>query len=197
MHQQRTRSMSSDADFQFIMTNILDQKKDSPLSLALIRAGITDVGGITSLSDRVIDRLKYRDDSSGATVLEELGHGYQQLLRCFNAFVLMKNDDQDPIHGDWQNLAKKDEFNEFRIIGFASYTVAQIVPPMTPSSTGIGTSGTTAFTTKVRDRVFEFKKGIRRDPASFTVMKENKQWDSVHRTLKAQASYQDVDGRYP
>jgi hypothetical protein len=105
----------------------------------------------------------------------------------------MKNDIGDPIYGDWQNLAKKDEFNEFRIIGFASYTVTQIVPPATLSSPGIGTSGNTSFTTKVCDGVFEFKKGIRRDPASFTVMKESKQWDSVHRMLKAQACYQDVD----
>jgi hypothetical protein len=104
----------------------------------------------------------------------------------------MKHDTGDPIHSDWQNLANKDEFNEFRIIGFTSYTVTQVTPPTTLSSSGIVTSGNTSFTTKVRDRVFEFKKGIRRDPASFTVMKENKQWDSVHRTLKAQACYQDV-----
>jgi hypothetical protein len=90
--------MSSDADVQFIVGTILGQRKDSPLFLALDKAGIFDVGGITSLSDRVIDRLKYRDDSSGTSVLEELGHGYQQLIRCFNTFILMKNDDGDPIH---------------------------------------------------------------------------------------------------
>jgi hypothetical protein len=105
----------------------------------------------------------------------------------------MKNDDGDPIHGDWQNLANKAEFNEFRIIGFASYTVTQVTPLTTLSSPGVGTSGNTSFTTKVRDRVFEFKKGIKQDPASFTVMKDSKQWDSVHRTLKAQMCYQDVD----
>jgi hypothetical protein len=38
-----------------------------------------------------------------------------------------------------------------------------------------------------------FRKGIKRDPASFTVLKDNKQWDSVHWTLKAQTCYQDVD----
>ena len=48
------------------------------------------------------------------------------------------------------------------------------------------------FPAKVRDPVLEFKKGIKRDPASFNVMKENKQWDSIHRTLKSQTSYQDV-----
>ena len=85
--------MSSNADFQFIMTDTLGQKADSPLFKALDKSGITDVGGITSLTDRVIDRLKYPDNSSGTIVTEELGHGYQQLIRCFNAFVLTKNDE--------------------------------------------------------------------------------------------------------
>jgi hypothetical protein len=77
----RTRNMASDTDFQFIMGTVLGQKQDSPLLKALKKAGITDVGGITSLTNRVIGRLKYRDDSSGTPVKEELGHGYQQLIR--------------------------------------------------------------------------------------------------------------------
>ena len=55
-----------------------------------------------------------------------------------------------------------------------------------PSATG------SSFAPKPRALVLEFKKGIKPDPASFTIMKDNKQWDSVHRTLKAQTNYQDV-----
>ena len=105
--------MASDADFQFIVGTVLGQKQDSRLFKALETAGITDVGGITSLTDQVIDRLKYGDDSSGTPVNEELGHGYQQLIHCSNAFVLMKNDEGNPIHGDWQNLTIKADFQEF------------------------------------------------------------------------------------
>jgi hypothetical protein len=36
------------------------------------------------------------------------GHGYQQLICCFSAFVLTKNDEGKPIHGDWQNLITGD-----------------------------------------------------------------------------------------
>jgi hypothetical protein len=44
--------MESDADFHFITgTTILSEK----LLKALEKAGITDVGGITSLTDRLID----------------------------------------------------------------------------------------------------------------------------------------------
>jgi hypothetical protein len=105
--------MASDTDFQFILGTVLGQKQDSPLFKALKKPGIANVGGINSLTDRVIDRHKYRDDSSGTPVTEVLGHGYQQHIRCFNAFVLMKNDEGNPIHGDWQNLTIITEFQEF------------------------------------------------------------------------------------
>jgi hypothetical protein len=49
LHQ--THNMASDADFQFIMGTVLGQKQDSPLFKALEKARITNVGGITSLTD--------------------------------------------------------------------------------------------------------------------------------------------------
>jgi hypothetical protein len=56
------------------------------------------------------------------------------------------------------------------------------------------TRGSAPFPLRVRDLVLEFKKEIKLDPASFAVLKDNKQWDSVHPTLKAQtACYQDFD----
>jgi hypothetical protein len=51
--------MASDTDFQFIMGTVLGQKQDSTLFKALKKAGITNVGGITSLTDQAIGRLKY------------------------------------------------------------------------------------------------------------------------------------------
>ncbi len=70
--------------------------------------------------------------------------------------------------------------------------MTQASAPITVTPGG-HTRGNTPFPPKLRDLVLEFKKGIKRDPASFTVLKDNKQWDSVHRTLKAQTCYQDVD----
>jgi hypothetical protein len=64
--------MVSDTDFQFIMGTFLGQKQVSTLFKALNKAGITDVGGgISSLTDQAIDRLKYQDDSSRTPVKEE------------------------------------------------------------------------------------------------------------------------------
>jgi hypothetical protein len=105
--------MASGTDFQLIMGYVLGQKQDSPRLKALEKAGITNIRGITSLTDQAIDRLKYQDDSSGTPVNGELGHVYQQFIRCFNAFVFMKNDEGKPIHGDWQNLTMTADFQEF------------------------------------------------------------------------------------
>jgi hypothetical protein len=43
--------MASDADFQFIVGTVFGQKQDTPLFKALKKAGITDVGGMASLTD--------------------------------------------------------------------------------------------------------------------------------------------------
>jgi hypothetical protein len=40
------------------MGSVLGQKQDSPLSKALEKAGITNVGGITSLTDQAINTLE-------------------------------------------------------------------------------------------------------------------------------------------
>jgi hypothetical protein len=222
--------MASDIDFQLIIGTVLGQKQDSPLIKALEKVGITHVGSITSLTNQAIDRLKNGDDSSRTPVNEELGHGYQQLIRCFNAFVLTKNDEGKPIRGDWQNLTMTANFQEFQIIGFALYTMTQApacyqdvddaldlsyvpntfedidvndlldlsyvpntaeeivltqAPAPMPVTPGGHTRGNTPFLPRVRDLVLELKKGIKLDLASFAVLKDSKQWDSVHRTLKA------------
>jgi hypothetical protein len=60
---------------------------------------------------------------------------------------------------------------------------------------GHDTRNNTPFPLRVQDLVLEFKMGIKLDPASFAVLKDNNQWDdSIHRPSKAQTAwYQDVD----
>jgi hypothetical protein len=192
--------MSSITDFEFITGTILDQKAGSPLLMAFSYDGILSVGDIVLLSDRSIDRLKYKDPSFTPPIDEPLGQGYQNLIRCFNAFVETKIADGDPIHGDWQNKATKAEFNEYRFAGYGLYVQQRLASTPTTTTntntntkpTGLSSSQSSSYTPKARDPVQEFKKGIKRDPASFAILKDNKQWDSIRRTLTAQVEYQDV-----
>ncbi len=65
--------------------------------------------------------------------------------------------------------------------------LTQAPAPMTTTPGG-HTCGNTPFSPRVRDLVLEFKKGIKLVPESFAELKDNKQWDSVHWTLKAQTA---------
>ena len=87
MSDHRVRSMSKDQDFHHVMTAVLEQKVDSPMHKAFDKAGIDDVGGITSLSEKWIEALKFTDGTTEAPVLTVLPSGYQQLIICFKAFV--------------------------------------------------------------------------------------------------------------
>ena len=56
-----TRSVSKDQDFHYVMTTVLDQKADSPMHKALLKASIDDVIGIISLSEKRIEALTFMD----------------------------------------------------------------------------------------------------------------------------------------
>jgi hypothetical protein len=177
--------MDAIPDFEFILATILGQGNDTPLRKALLRSCTTDVPRIMALRDCDIDRFQFPDDSSGTIILEELDPGSMNLVRCFIAFIRKKIAEGDQLYTDWQNLTDLAEFQTHRLIEHNGNAPA--------SNLSISSSQTTPGAPRFRDPIFEFKKGIKRDPAWFTIMKDNKQWDNVHQTLKAQTCYQDVD----
>ena len=82
---------------------------------SLKRAGIDDVGGITTLTERCIGNLNFKDGShhDAAALLKELSEGCQQLTLRFIACVKIQLDDGMMVHEDWQNLVIKTEFQDF------------------------------------------------------------------------------------
>ena len=104
----------------------------------------------------------------------------------------MKLDEGISVDEDWQNLITKEEFQNFRVSDYIPDITTPVPTALAAPPSGHSTSGNSSFLPKPRDLVLEFKKGIKRDPTTFTILKDNKQWDGVHRTLKAQACYQDV-----
>ena len=184
--------MSKEQDFRHVMTAVLEQKVDSPMHKAFDKAGIDDVGGITSLSEKRIEALKFMDGPTDKPIVTGLPIGYQQLIICFKAFAQDKISEGINVHQDGQNLVTKTDFQEYRVSEYDPDITTKMPATLAATSTGQSASGSSTFPIKPRDLVFEFKKGIKRDPAAFTVLKDNKQWDSVRRTLNAQVSYQDV-----
>ncbi len=167
--------MSSITDFDVIMGTVLGQKKDSPLLAAFANDGITDVGDVLALTDQSIDRLKCKDASCTPPINEALGQGFQNLIRVFNAFVETKIAECDPIHRDWQNKVTKAEFDEHRLADCHPHARNQAsTPAPAPATSSSSTGLSSSHAPKVRDPVLEFKKGIKRDPGAFAVLKDNK-----------------------
>ena len=74
--------------------------------------------------------------------------------------------------------------------------LTQTPAPMTATALGGHTCGNTPLSPRVQDLFLEFKKGIKLVLEPFAELKDNKQWDSVHWTLKAHQTacyHQDVD----
>jgi hypothetical protein len=117
------------------------------------------------------------------------------MIRYFNAFITWKKTLGSPVHGDFQNLATKVDFQEFRLsrrVEFQALWYPAGVPTLGPTP-GFPTVAPPVSVPHVRDQVADFKRGIRRDASAFIILKDNKQWDNCHRTLRAQSSTQDVD----
>ena len=60
----RTRKMASVSDFDYVITTILGQSTDSPLSKSFKLAGVFNVGDIMGHSDESITKLQFEDDST-------------------------------------------------------------------------------------------------------------------------------------
>jgi hypothetical protein len=161
MPQHRTRNMASDADFNHVMNEILCQAQDSALSKSLANEGIKDVGAIITLSDESIERLNFPDTSADAFTRIKLGEGDKHLIRYFSAFISWKINVGHPVHGDLQNLATRADFQEFRMSKRAEFLAIWYVVPMNQAS-GVTAVAPTISVPQVRDRVADFKRGIRR-----------------------------------
>ncbi len=109
--------MASVSDFDYVITTILGQSTDSPLSKAFKLAGVFNVGDtIMGHSNESITKLQFEDDSA-PPITKTLPKGFQQLVKCFQTFILQKILDGDPVHSDLQN--------NFKLVEFAAYRISQ------------------------------------------------------------------------
>ncbi len=113
----RTRKIAAVSDFDYILTTVLGQPTDSPLPKALKLAGVFNLGDIMCQSDESIKQLQF-EDGSAPSITKALPSGFQQLVKCFQTFILQKILDGDPIHSDLQNDFKLVELAAYRISGF-------------------------------------------------------------------------------
>jgi hypothetical protein len=137
---------------------------------------IENVEDLGSLIETDIEKLSFI-----ATTGEDpnaIGPGHQGILRAFIAFIRYRAAQDNPISDNW-NESKKEEFDTYRVGPSFNGTTSN---PGTPA----------ASSTHARDAVAYFKRGIKRDPSQFPILKNDKQWDGWIRSHIAQARAQGV-----
>jgi hypothetical protein len=115
---------------------------------------------------------------------------YTFALHLFKSYCIHRKDQGNPIGDNWTGITHED-VNDYRI--GPDYTLHSLCQPSTTSTaTALAPSTPPVTSQRIRDPIADFKKGIKRDSSSFTVYKDEKQWDTWQRSTLAQARAQDV-----
>jgi hypothetical protein len=185
----RTRSEMRRDVYVHLIQDILGFDLNHPIPLALKADGADSVPDIIAMTERNIEALRYEvTDSDGNVTEEKLNNGAQRLLTIIPSFLLHKRNQGTTLtEADWESVTAE-EFQHYRaspdFIDMRTGRTAPTQPP--PTATGNHPS------TRPRDTVYDFKRGIKRDPGQFPVLKDDKQWDLWNIDTKAQARSQDV-----
>jgi hypothetical protein len=114
-----------------------------------------------------------------------MGPGQRGVLRAFIAFIRHCTNEDNPIGDNWNDITRE-EFNTYRVGPSFNGTIFG-----DPSASNPGIPS--APSTRARDAVADFKRGIKRDPSQFPILKDDKQWDGWNRSHNAQARAQGVE----
>jgi hypothetical protein len=182
----KTRADMRKGVYKHLIEEILGLTMDSPIPKALDIERAESIPGIVSLreTDFLALRYKFVDNEANEHMLP-LAKGEQRLLSIIPSFILFKRSKGEKINeADWINVTA-DEFQEYR----ASPDFIDMRTGVTGIAPGIPPTGPPTFQ-RTRDPVYEFKRGIKRDPSQFPVLKDDKQWDTWHQDTRAQARSQ-------
>jgi hypothetical protein len=170
-----------EAALNYVVLTVLNQPDDGPLMKSLRNDSINDVSDFPSLQEIDIENLKYPEDDGS---LSALVPGLKGRLRAFCAFIRYRVDMSLPIGDNWTSITPE-EYDEFRCSRAFDGTIYGVTSSANPGLP-------TAQSTRARDPVTDFKRGIKRDPSLYPVLKDIKQWDDWQRTTIAQSQAQDV-----
>ncbi len=173
--------------FNHVLTNVLRQPSDGPLVQALNAASINEITDLLTLDHHSRNTLTYKLDDG---TVKPLPIGYKNLLRVLKIFVDYCHDTGRPIE-DWMAVTKRD-FDKFRT-SCARLSLSKKSNVFYNSAcTPIIATTPSLPTSKQKDLLSKFKKGIKWDELLFIVLKDLRQWDLWHCSTVAQACAQDV-----
>jgi CRISPR/Cas system CSM-associated protein Csm2 small subunit len=97
--------------FNKVLDKVLDRGDSSSLKRALIEDGITDIFGLVTILDEVIDSLAYEDPDD--KIFNPVKKGDKMLLRCFLAY-----------HKSLESVTGDVDYNAITQANFDSYRIS-------------------------------------------------------------------------
>jgi hypothetical protein len=175
--------------YKHLIVEILGFDMEHPIPKALAVERAESIPDIISLREKDLVDLRYKSiDTDGAEHLLPLGKGEQRLLAIIPSFVLVKRSKGDELkEADWLKITAN-EFQDYR----ASPDFIDMRTGATATVPALPTTGTGHPQARTRDLLYEFIRGIKRDPSQFPTLKDDKQWDVWNQDARAQAHSQDV-----
>jgi hypothetical protein len=187
-----TRSEAK-AAFNHVLDTVLGRGDDSLLKSALLEEGVDDIFALSTLTDKAIDKLQFKDPSNN-NALTPIKLADKMLLRCFLHYVVNRSLEGNPVGDDW-NAITQEKFDAFRIdptylSKLISMPISMSASPATaPTTPVLKPSGSlSAYTPATLFR----KDTSKRDPTLFPTLKDEKLNDDWHKSFMNQARAQDV-----
>lgn len=177
------------AILQKILKDFLDTGPQDPISLALQRAGISEIhdftGGMNIQTD--VERLVYTGRSDPAIqdsprIDIPLNMGEKGKIRSLLGFLLDKYQGSGVPDDEW-DLLSPEEYDSYRTSGRFLLTPAQVTT-LKPQST--------VHPSEADKAVSNFEKSVRRDMTVFKPLEKDTEWDNWNRDLQVQARAQGV-----
>jgi hypothetical protein len=176
-----TREQEGRAALMYVIVTVMNQPEDQPMAKSLTAAQIDNVEYLGTLLEADIENLSFIALIDADPT--PMGPGQRGVLRAFIAFIRHRANEDNPIGDNWNGITREEEFNTY---GVGPSFNGTIFGDPSASNPGIPS----APSTRARDAVADFKRGIKRDPSQFSILKDNKQWDGWNRYHNAQARAQ-------
>jgi hypothetical protein len=166
------------AALKHILFTLMNQPDNGPIVKSLAKAMIESVEDLGSLIETDIENFSFITTTGEDPIA--IGPGQRGILRAFSiAFIRYRAAQDNPIHDNWNGLTKE-EFDTYRVGPSFNGTIFGKASVNNP---GISSGPST----HAREAVAEFKRGIKRDPSHFPILKNYKQWDGWNRSHISQA----------
>ena len=186
-----TRSTAKKLILDTFISEVLELDDDDDIVLYIHQEKVRSIDDLLILPPRFIDNISISSSDGTSRPMAYHSKAKLHVIQAWNQYLLDKHDLR---FVDWSNssIVNDDEYNEFRVaiyqpVGLTSIKTEpspSLMNPkfFTPSSKKSPSSISSRPTSHLAQ---EFRKGIKRDKAHYTVLKDEKQWNEWKRTTLA------------